>query len=415
MKATGARAQEAARVAALDVSGLASGPPDPRIEELTRQAATALERPFSAMTLIGAEDQVVRFGSPALRGSAPRSHSICDVAIRQPGAVLVVEDVLLDPRFAALPIARGDAGLRFYAGKPVCAPGGQPVGALCVLDQRPGRLSPGQNAELRRLATQIEARVAELHAQRQDRQSLVRDLRLAAATGAFDLSWQPIVQARDLRPYGHEALARWNRCGHGAVAPDRFIPLAERCGLIRQIDAAMLRRACAQAAQWPQPLTASVNFSASWVRQTGVTLPRLVEQELARSGLDARRLVVEITESVLIDAPEYALAKIQALKSLGVRVALDDFGTGYSSLGYLERFPFDVLKIDRSFLQRLGHEPRAEVVLRATLRLGRELGMTVCVEGVEEPEQLAFLQQEGCDLVQGYLFGRPCEIPWPPR
>jgi len=407
MNAAPTRVQEMARVAALGRCGLASGAPDPCIEELTQEAARLLERPLSAMTLIGAEFQVTRFGSPSLRGSLPRAQTFCDAAIRQPGKLLVVEDARADPRFAGLPMVQGATGLRFYAGKPVCAPGGQPVGALCVLDRRPGQLSPGQHTELRRLAAAIEARVVELSAQRQDRQSLVRDLRLAAAADAFDLHWQPILRAKDLCPHGYEALVRWNRSGHGAVAPDRFIPLAERSGLIGRIDTAMLRSACKQAVQWSQPLAASVNFSASWVRQTGMMLPRLVENELAQSGLDPGRLMVEITESVLIDAPEFALAKIQALKSLGVRVALDDFGAGYSSLGYLERYPFDVLKIDRSFLQRLGHEPRAEVVLRATLRLGRELGMTVCAEGVEEPEQLAFLQQEGCDLVQGYLLGRP--------
>ncbi|MDJ0390846.1 EAL domain-containing protein [Roseomonas sp. E05] len=409
MKVPSAPAGEQARLVALEMTGLTTGLPDPRIEDVARRAAMLLERPFSAVTLIEANRQLVRFGSPELRGSVPREESFCTEALRRPGEVLVVEDARDDPRFTRLSLVRGELGLRFYAGRPICAPGGLPLGALCVLDQQPGRLSPEQRGMLHRLASEIEALIAEHQSRRQERQALMQDLRLAVANDELRLHWQPIVGARSLRVYGHEALARWQRPLHGAVPPGRFIPLAEQDGLVGRIDIAMLRKACAQAVGWPQPMRVSVNFSADWVRQAGTTLPHLVEQELARSGLAADRLVVEITEGVLIDHPDCALAKVQALRSLGVRVALDDFGTGYSSLSYLERFPFDVLKIDRSFLRRLGQEPRAEVVLRATLRLGRELGMTVCAEGVEDKEQLAFLQQEGCDLVQGYLLGRPSE------
>ncbi|MXP63593.1 EAL domain-containing protein [Roseomonas sp. M0104] len=402
-------AGEQARLAALEATGLMEGLPDPRIEDAAGRAAQLLERPLSAVTLLEAGRQIIRFGSPELRGFIPREASFCDTALRRPDEVLVVTDAQKDPRFAALPLAGGELGLRFYAGKPIRSPGGFPLGALCVLDHRPGHLSPGQESVLRELAREVEGLVAEHQSRWQERQALMRDLRLAVANDALFLNWQPIVEARSLRIHGYEALARWQRPRHGIVPPDRFIPLAEQDGLVGRIDKAMLRKACAEAAAWPLPARVSVNFSADWVRQAGATLPHLVEQELARSGLPADRLMIEITEGVLIDSPDCALGKIQALRSLGVRVALDDFGTGYSSLGYLERFPFDVLKIDRRFLRRLGQEPRAEVVLRATLRLGRELGMTVCVEGVEDQEQLAFLQREGCDLVQGYLLGRPGE------
>ncbi|HWL80530.1 MAG TPA: EAL domain-containing protein [Roseomonas sp.] len=400
---------EQARLAALEATGLTAALPDPRIEDVARRAALLLNRPFSAVTLIEASRQLTRFGSPELRGAVPRDQAFCNEALRQPDEVLVVEDARNDSRFAGLPMVRGELGLRFYAGKPIRAPGGAALGALCVLDQRPGQLSPEQHGVLRRLAGEIEELVAEHQSRREERQALMQDLRRAVANDELSLHWQPIVGARTLCVYGYEALARWRRPLHGTVPPDRFIPLAEQDGLVGRIDVAMLRKACATAVNWSQPMRVSVNFSADWVRQAGATLPHLVEQELARSGLAADRLVIEITEGVLIDNADRALAKIQALRSLGVRVALDDFGAGYSSLGYLERFPFDVLKIDRSFLGRLGREPRAEVVLRATLRLGRELGMTVCVEGVENKEQLAFLQQEGCDLVQGYLLGRPDE------
>ena len=191
------------------------------------------------------------------------------------------------------------------------------------------------------------------------------------------------------------------------MPPSEFVPVAEEVGLIVPLGEWVLHRACADAAGWPGQAKVAVNLSA--VQFKGDALVPVVVAALAASGLPACRLELEITEGVLLQNTEAAIETLRQLKELGVRVAMDDFGTGYSSLSYLHRFPFDKIKIDRSFVREL-QRADAEAIVRAVIGLGQSLGMATCAEGVETAEQLAFLKREGCDEAQGYYFGRPMPV-----
>jgi len=245
----------------------------------------------------------------------------------------------------------------------------------------------------------------EMQQRLRERRSLEQDLRRAMAEGQFRLAYQPLVCLASGRILGAEALLRWNRPGHGNVPPDRFIGAAEEIGLIGPLGAWVLGEACREAAAWPEPLDVAVNVSPLQFRHAG--LCEAVEAALRESGLDPARLELEITESALLRHTQDILEALQRLRSLGVRIAMDDFGTGYSSLGYLNRFGFDKIKIDRSFVQRMAHDPRAKAVIRAMMGLSQTLGIRANAEGVESDEQAELLRQEGCEEVQGYLYGRP--------
>ncbi len=236
-----------------------------------------------------------------------------------------------------------------------------------------------------------------------------RDLRQALAAGAFELHWQPYFRAGSGQVEGFEALLRWDRPGHGPVSPAVFIPVAEASGLIVGIDAWVLEQACASASLWPVSLSVSVNVSPHWL--CTVDVATTVASLLDRTALASGRLVLELTERTVINFPMQVRERIHALHSLGLRLALDDFGIGYSSLACIKDFAFDTLKLDGSFIHDIETQPRAREVARVILALGRALDMTVCAEGVETGFQLDFLRTEGCELVQGYLFGRPEPMP----
>ena len=231
------------------------------------------------------------------------------------------------------------------------------------------------------------------------------DLRRAVANGQFVVYYQPLVDARTRAPTGFEALMRWQHPERGLVSPAEFIPLAEKMGLILGMGAWALVQACTDAAGWPEHLKVAVNLSP--MQFLGGRLVEEVEQALATSGLAASRLELEITESVLLQDNDANLGVLHRLRVLGVRISMDDFGTGYSSLSYLRRFPFDKIKIDQSFVRNLEQERGSIEIVRAVVGLGKALGMDVLAEGVETLEQLAILQTEGCNELQGYLFGRP--------
>jgi EAL domain-containing protein (putative c-di-GMP-specific phosphodiesterase class I) len=188
----------------------------------------------------------------------------------------------------------------------------------------------------------------------------------------------------------------------------RSFPLAEESGLIIAIGEWVLREACREAASWPAPLQIAVNLSPAQFRDDD--LPRLVHSVLLATGLAANRLELEVTERVLIGDFSRALSILRRLKALGVRIAMDDFGTGYSSLSYLQSFPFDKLKIDQVFISNLERNPQSKAIVRGVIGLARGLDLPVLAEGVETKSQLAFLQREGCQEVQGYLIGRPQPI-----
>lgn len=245
---------------------------------------------------------------------------------------------------------------------------------------------------------------SEMDQELRDRRLLVHDLRQALEQNQLLVYFQP--QARmDGEVIGFEALLRWNHPTRGFVPPDQFIPLAEENGLIIEIGEWVLREACREAASWPRPLQVAVNLSP--VQFQAGDLEGSIHQILLETGLAPTRLEVEITEGVLIGDFTRALNLLRRLKALGIRIAMDDFGTGYSSLSYLQSFPFDKIKIDRSFISNLEASPQSAEIVRAVLSLAHALNMPVVAEGVETEAQRAFLAREACEEMQGYLIGRP--------
>ncbi|MDB5574163.1 MAG: diguanylate cyclase [Tardiphaga sp.] len=245
-----------------------------------------------------------------------------------------------------------------------------------------------------------------------NRRVLHQDLSSAIRNGELSLHYQPQAKTTPdiamAEITGFEALARWQHPTRGDVSPGEFIPLAEESGLIVEMGEWILREACREAAQWPQPLQIAVNLSPAQFLHGD--LVGLVHSILLETGLSPGRLELEVTEGVLIEDFDRGLALLRRLKALGVRVSMDDFGSGYSSLTYLQAFPFDKIKIDRTFVMNLGRNPQSAAIIRAVVGLGRGLKISILAEGVETAEQLAFLAEEGCDGIQGYFLGRPAPI-----
>jgi diguanylate cyclase (GGDEF)-like protein/PAS domain S-box-containing protein len=242
----------------------------------------------------------------------------------------------------------------------------------------------------------------EMDRQAQHRRALESDLRRAFASGEFELHYQPLIDVAKDRITAFEALMRWRHPIKGMVSPADFIPVAEDTGLIVALGEWTLRSACAEAVRWPDDIRIAVNLSPVQFRSRG--LVQAVIAALAYSGLAPQRLELEITESVLLAETDSNLATLHQLRGLGVRISMDDFGTGYSSLSYLRAFPFDKIKIDRSFVSELANRPDCVAIVRAISGLGRSLGITTTAEGVETAEQLDRLRIEGCTEVQGFLF-----------
>ena len=245
----------------------------------------------------------------------------------------------------------------------------------------------------------------DMDARLRQRSRLEHDLRGAMLRNELRLHYQPLLDSTTLAIEGFEALLRWEHLERGFISPAEFVPVAEECGLIGALGQWVLETACAEAASWPRPWRIAVNLSPAQFHQRH--LAATVRAILNQAGLAPSRLELEITEGILIDDAERALATLRELKALGVRIALDDFGTGYSSLSYLRRFPFDKLKIDASFVQALGDGGEADAIVRAIVALGRSLSLHITAEGVETSEQLRLLRAQNCDEVQGFLLGRP--------
>ena len=252
---------------------------------------------------------------------------------------------------------------------------------------------------------------SEMTAAAQRRRALELELRDALVRGQFEAYYQPQVNAKTGRVSGAEALIRWHHPARGIVGPNEFIPIAEEVGLIVPIGEWMVRQACREAARWSDGIRVAVNISAA--QFSGNHLAEIVVSALAAAGLSPARLELEITESVLLDETESTLKTLHQLRGLGVRVSLDDFGTGYSSLSYLRSFPFDKIKIDRSFVRDVTATANGAAIVRAIAGLGASLGMEITAEGVETQEQFDLVQREGCTEVQGYYFSPPrpaCEL-----
>jgi len=242
----------------------------------------------------------------------------------------------------------------------------------------------------------------EMDRRAQMRRDMELDLRRAFSNGEFELHYQPLVDVATDRISGFESLLRWRHPEKGMVSPAEFIPVAEDIGLIVSIGEWVLREACNEAVKWPADIKIAVNLSPVQFRSRN--LVQVVVSALANSGLSPKRLELEITESLLLAETEANLAILHQLRELGVSISMDDFGTGYSSLSYLRSFPFDKIKIDRSFVKDLAKRPDCVAIVRAISGLGRSLNITTTAEGVETRDQLDWLRAEGCNQVQGFLF-----------
>jgi EAL domain-containing protein (putative c-di-GMP-specific phosphodiesterase class I) len=246
----------------------------------------------------------------------------------------------------------------------------------------------------------------EMDAEMQARIELERTIRDAVLHDRFELHYQPLFQMSDRRLIGFEALIRLRTEDGKLIPPLVFIPVAEDMRLIDKIGAWVLREACHTAATWPEELTVAVNLSPAQFLAGSIST--VVAAALVEAGLAANRLELEITESLILANTEANMAELRTLKAMGVAIVMDDFGTGYSSLSYLWRFPFDKIKIDRSFMQGFeGSDRHAETVVKTIIALGRELHMRVTIEGIETAEQVTFLEGADGDQAQGFYFGRP--------
>ena len=239
----------------------------------------------------------------------------------------------------------------------------------------------------------------------QRRRMVEHELRLALGREEFEVVYQPQYDLATERQCGSEALVRWHHPVHGKIAPGHFISVAEDTGLIVPLGEWVLRRACTDAAKWPDPLIVAVNLSPAQFRDGDIA--ETVAEVLKETKLPPERLELEITENLLINDTEEVLGKLNRLRQLGVAIAMDDFGTGYSSLNYLARFPFSKIKIDRQFIRNMTRDPATRAIVKTIIALGKSLDVTITAEGVETQEQAAILREFGCPQVQGFLYGYP--------
>jgi len=243
--------------------------------------------------------------------------------------------------------------------------------------------------------------------QLREKRALLQDLGVAIENGQLELHYQP-QGSTDGSPFGFETLVRWRHPARGLIGPGAFIPLAEETGSIVAVDTWILSEACREAASWPNPLQIAVNVSPMSFQQND--LPGLIHAILLETGLNPKRLEIEITEGVLMQDFSHACSILRRIKNLGVRIAMDDFGTGYSSLSYLQSFPFDKIKIDQTFVAQIHKNVQSSAIIRAIISLGEALNLGVIAEGVETEDQREFLAEAGCTEMQGYLLGRPQPI-----
>jgi diguanylate cyclase (GGDEF)-like protein len=248
----------------------------------------------------------------------------------------------------------------------------------------------------------------EMDRRSREREFLERELAAAIDARAINPWYQPIVDLKTQQVTAFEALARWKHPSLGDVPPDRFIPIAEDCGLIRPLSDHLLRRACTDALRWPPAVTLSFNISPAQLQEK--TLGLRILAILGETGLPPQRLEIEITESAIVRDLEAAKTVLSSLRDAGVRIALDDFGTGYSSLYHLRNFKFDVIKIDRSFVESMDSEAESAAIVRALTGLGHGLGLVITAEGIEQSDQREALIKQGCQQGQGFLFSRAVPV-----
>jgi EAL domain-containing protein (putative c-di-GMP-specific phosphodiesterase class I) len=426
------RAEEDARLAALASTGILDSAPEPTFDAITRLAAEY----FRADTvLLGFADQSriwikSCWGEPVRE--LPRARSIFDLVLSSNGAV-VVPDVSQHPEFQGRRLAVRRLQVESFASAPVRSHDGLILGALSILGCQPRRGMAidelrmlesmadmvASQLELRRLRSIFEKRCFDgrcpapaVHEKPAVRSwPAITDLRTALEQHQFVLHYQPEVELATRKIVGLEALIRWRHPERGLVPPMEFIPAAEETGMILPIGDWGLSEACNQIRNWNQEglghsgLRVCVNLSAHQFSREG--LADHVEALLTRSGIHGQQLGLEMTESSLMSDRHTALAVLGSLRRLGVSLHMDDFGTGYSSLNHLHSFPFDVLKIDRSFVSRMTEGEQPLQIVRTIVELARVMGMDVVAEGIETVEQHQLLRDMGCRYGQGFLYARP--------
>ena len=349
-------------------------------------------------------DQLLAAVAARLRGALPATATVGRIDGDEFAVIMTVDD-------ASAAINAASAGVRALSGPFWIADQQVQVGASIGLSEAPrdgntrGDLIRRADLALRSAKQRGRGRVVgfanELEQEMRERRFIERELRRALSENTLDVHYQPIVAGDGLRMVGVEALLRWEHPVRGNIPPAVFVSVAEQTGMMPRLGEFVLRRALADARPW-QDLFVAVNLSPVQMRDRG--LVDLVSTVIAESGIDPSRVVLEITEGVLIENPEEAKQRLKQLRALGLKIALDDFGSGYSSLSYLRRLPIDKLKIDKEFVAPLGRSANGGVIVQAIIALGRALGLSVLAEGVEKEEQRILLRLAGCDEMQGYLF-----------
>jgi diguanylate cyclase (GGDEF)-like protein len=357
----------------------------------------------------GVGDELLRVASDRLRGCVRETDMIARLGGDE---FAVLQSPIRDPAEAADLAMRIDSALRApFDLKGYQALVGVSIGISVAPRDAVERDHLLRNADLALYGAKESGRGTyhfygpELDTRMMARQQLETDLRGALADGQLELHYQPIIDLQTNAVVACEALLRWHHPVRGMVSPAEFIPIAEESGLIRPLGEWVLRRACHQAAAWPQHVHVAVNLSPAQLKAG--SLVQLVTNALASSGLSPRRLELEITETVLMQNTAATLSTLHQLRGLGVRIALDDFGTGYSSLSHLRGFPFDKIKIDRSFVESITEKEDCVTIVQAVTAMAHRLGMRTTAEGVETEDQRQKLRELGCTEMQGYLFSRP--------
>ncbi len=418
--------REASRLAALRAFDILDTPPDPAFDNITQLAAEYFQAD-SAVIAFADETRVwiKSFWGDAVR-EIPRANSIFELVLAQNGPVTIC-DLRLDPRFRGVKLRFRTHSMLFVVSVPIRSTEGEILGNLSIFAERPRPpLAPHELQSLERMAeiitSQLELRMLRKQRERETKRPSPQprkqpgwpkssDLRRALESGEFVLHYQPEVDLATRRIIGLEALIRWNHPERGLIPPMDFIPAAEDCGMILSIGDWGLSEACRQIKHWARenpgqaPPRVAVNLSARQFLRSGLT--DHVESLLAHSGTDSRQLGLEMTESSVMPNIHSAKEVMDGLRALGISLSMDDFGTGYSSLSYLHSFPFDVLKIDRSFVGRITEGSQPAQIVRTIIELARVLGLTVVAEGIETREQFQMLRQMGCQSGQGFYFARP--------
>jgi len=421
--------QEAGRLAALTATGILDSEPEASFDAITRLCADYFK---ADCVLLGFADES-RFWIKSFWGEPvrelPRLNSIFEMVLAEDGPV-IVPDILKDPRFRDEGAQLRRLDPQSFASVPIRSAEGLILGVLTVLSCHPHRSMARDELRMLESMAELASNQVELrHFRNNSRKRGVRsvrqpqaatiwpqpvDLRSALEKHEFVLFYQPEVELATHRIVGLEALIRWRHPERGLIPPMDFIPAAEECGLILPIGDWGMAEVCSQIKQWTHEdasrsaLRVCVNLSARQFSRDG--LADHVEALLSRHGIASRQLGLEMTESSLMSDARTAFEVLGDLRRLGVSLLMDDFGTGYSSLNHLHSFPFDVLKIDRSFVNRMTEGEQALQIVKTIIELARALGMDVVAEGVETIEQHNLLRDLGCRYGQGFLFSRPISV-----